>query len=423
MASDDVHQGDGYTDSHLVFQNSLKDIMEGNRRDSTIQPHVENSEQESTIDQIPSRDDLLNLFIEITKNGNPSDIPITELVQLLGGINKIMNVMLKAPNHSMSTNDRIKMQQLLQRHLQKPSEVISDNQKSREHVQKPSLDINELDRVPAFPKRVRSWSPVAQDVGWTLDPKNNILHDLSPRLEHFIFSKYMLVILFVFGALIVLLPAEGMIMEIFTIVVTWLCFIPWDIAALMSVNREMIPRIVSEVDTWIKSITMVIAMVYTLIYNIMSSEDSMALHIAFSITAATNLSLLIIVLCSIDGIHQWGTKARIFLVMTFAAFASFWSVIFHFFAEERIVTIPALGEWSSFSIRDRVATAWEILFIFLWKEAFLTWRRHRNRCITIRYAPFIDWNGQSGSQLSENRPKQEGCALWCSCCSGCPLPF
>ena len=351
------------------------DIMEGNKRDSAELPDIIYSEQESTIDQAPSRDELLNLFTTITEREN-IDVPLNDLVQLLGGIHIIMNVMLKTPNHSMSKNDRIKMQQLLRRHSSKRV-----------------LDVA-IPEVPELPDRVQSHA--TQDVEWILDPKNNALHDISPHLEKIIFSKAMLFILMLLTVPIILLQGTGIEMEIFTIVVTWFCFIPWNITALMSVNREMIPRIVATVDTWIKTVTMVIAMVYILIYNILSTEEPLILHIVFFVGAATNLSLLIIVVSSIDGIHQWGTKARIFLVMMVAVFALFWSVFFHFFAEDCVVTISTLGDWSSFSIRDRVATAWEILCIFLWKQAFLTWR-HRDRCIVVRYAPFIEWKDQSES--------------------------
>ena len=401
MASDELDQVDGYMDSHLAFQNSLKVIMEGNKRCSGVQPDIDNSEQEC-IDPDLSRDALLNLLTTITESENV-DVPLTDLVELLGGIHIIMKVMLNAPDHSIPNDQVIKIQQLLERHLQTSSLVTA------------------IPDVPELSDRVHSHA--TQDMEWILDPKNNALHDISPHLEKFIFSKAMLFILMLLAVPIMLLQGTGIEMEIFTIVVTWFCFIPWNIAALMSVNREMIPRIVATVDTWIKTVTMVITMVYTLIYNILSNEEPLILHIVFFIGAATNLSLLIIVVCSIDGIHQWGTTARIFLVMTVAAFALFWAVIFHFFAEECIVSISSIGDWWSFSIRHRVATAWEILFIFLWKQAFLTWRRHKNRCITVRYAPFIEWKDLSGDQSPETRTTQDRLALWCSCWAGCPLPF
>ena len=388
-------------------------------------PPVQDTEQQSLVDLAPSRDELLNLFkqFETSENGATPKVPFTELIQLLGGIQVIMQVMLKAPNHSIPTNQRIKMQQLLQRHLQKPvaPNTATTTPKDLSHITMPS--VSDVSWIPELQK-TQTYRFATQDVGWTLDPNNNILHDISPHLEKFIFSKYMLVILMVLAVIIMSLPAKGMAFEIFTIIITWFCFIPWNIAALMSVNREMIPRIVATVDTWIKTVTMIITMIYTLIYNIMSSDEPLALHIVFFIGAATNLSLLIIVVCSVDGIHQWGTKARISLVMIVAAFALFWSINYHFFMDECIVTISALGDWSSFSIRERVATAWEILFIFLWKQAFLTWRRAKNRCIAVRYAPFIEWKVPlSKDQTPNTKPKQDGLALWCSCCSGCPLPF
>ena len=344
---------------------------------------TQSTEQQYCPDLVLSRDELLNLFTTITERENV-DVPLTDLIQLLGGIHIIMKVMLQAPNHNMSKNERIKMQQLLRRY-------------SSQRV----LDVAIPD-VPELSDRVHSHA--TQDVEWILEPKNNALHDISPHLEKFIFSKAMLFILMLLAVPIMLLQGTGIEMEIFTIVVTWFCFIPWNIAALMSVNREMIPRIVATVDTWIKTVTMIITMVYTLIYNILSNEEPLILHIVFFIGAATNLSFLIIVVCSIDGIHQWGTTARIFLVMIVAAFALFWSVIFHFFAEDCVVTISALGDWSSFSIRDRVATAWEILFIFLWKQAFLTWRRHKNRCIVVRYARLL--NGKINLKVNRQKPDQ-----------------
>ena len=62
----------------------------------------------------------MNLFKEFETSENAEALPVVELVQLLGGIQVIMQVMLEAPNHSIPTNQRVQMQQLLLRHLQKP---------------------------------------------------------------------------------------------------------------------------------------------------------------------------------------------------------------------------------------------------------------------------------------------------------------
>ena len=77
----------------------------------------------------------------------------------------------------------------------------------------------------------------------------------------------------------------------FVLILTWLVFIPWSIASLMSVNKAMIPRIAATVDTWIKMLYMCLAMTYSTIYNIKTSDAPIALLIVFGVSININLCM------------------------------------------------------------------------------------------------------------------------------------
>ena len=62
-----------------------------------------------------------------------------------------------------------------------------------------------------------------------------------------------------------------------------------------------------------------------------------------------------------------------------------------YLVEDRIVDIPMMGKYGSFSITSKISNAFWVLFLFCAKMAFNAWFKGKDRCIGIKYSPFIVW--------------------------------
>ena len=226
--------------------------------------------------EIPTRPELLHLFNE--KRRENASIPLYELVHLLGGIDVVMNIMMNAPNLKMRDEC-----------LQSMHRILTDQSSSPPTLAALTSDVDIITKMMSYSKDMET----KQMLRWCLDPHNNYLHEKSTFWENFIFSKYMLLIV-VGGVLlgaIVRNTAPMWIYNTYMLLMQWIIWIPWDISALMSVNKAMIPRIAATVDTWMKVYTMIMAMVYTTIYNVMTSDSPAPLIIVFYGSAAIHLGM------------------------------------------------------------------------------------------------------------------------------------
>lgn len=181
--------------------------------------HSTDGQTSSTIGQ----DDLYDLFTAKRECIGDQRNFVCELVSMLG-FDRIMNILLKAPTGSdnLTSEDRIKIHQYL-------SKIGADSETPVNDYDSQIIERN------------------AQLV-WTLNPTNNMLFSISPYAAEHLFTRYMLGISAVAAAIwwmlnFVLRKDQRELHIIITIVAAWIWPIPLCILMLMSVNREMIPRI------------------------------------------------------------------------------------------------------------------------------------------------------------------------------------
>ena len=234
-------------------------------------------ENESSVDGgTLTRPELLNLFNE--KRRENASIPLYELVDLLGGIDVVMNIMMNAPNLKMRDEC-----------LQSMHRILTDKSSSRPTLTALRSDADIITKMMSYSKDMET----KQMLRWCLDPHNNYLHERSTFFAKFIYSYPMLLIVAVtilVGAVLRNIAALW-IYSTYMVIITWIVFIPWDIGALMTVNKAMIPRIAATVDTWIKVYTVITGMMWSTIYNVMTSDSPASLTIVFYVGAAINLCM------------------------------------------------------------------------------------------------------------------------------------
>ena len=240
-------------------------------------PAITRQSSPSDNSEIPTRRELLILFKQ-RRNENQT-VPLHELIQSLGGIDMVMDTVMNASHHRMTHNNLQSMQQLL---TTSPRPALATM----------ASDTDIVTKMMVYTKDMES----KQRLQWTLNPTNNFLQQISPFLEKYIFSKQMMAI---FALAILVTALSGRlcpmwVYNIFVMSLTWFLFIPWGVAGLLSVNKEMIPRILTTVDTWIKIIMIGLAMGFSALYNIMTNESPTPLLIAFYISATINMCTVLL---------------------------------------------------------------------------------------------------------------------------------
>lgn len=330
---------------------------------------------------IPTERDLLLFFNEKRRNEHYV-APVEELINMLGGIDVVMNEMLSSPNYRMSPEMREKMYvnicnfeptyraQAVQLSVIRRTSQVSEDQ---------------LDHVQAGNQG---------ELTWTLDPKDNWLQ-AYPWLTKCIYSKYMFLLI---GLLWITQYVLFFSLDLWRFQIYWtfimFVFITWTIVALLSVNKQMIPRIVCCIDFWIIIIAAAILVMYSGIYYFKMYDNPLSLQIVFTLIAGIIMVLFFALVCSMDGIHQCYPRARIYVTTIFALWILFRSLYYRFFVPECIVHIHVpvfrVHIWN-LPVANQIAHTYEILFIFLGKQALKTWSRGRRRCAVVQYSPFIEW--------------------------------
>ena len=144
---------------------------------------------------------------------------------------------------------------------------------------------------------------------WKLDPDYTVMRLLCPRLCDYVFSKFVIILMvMICGAAIVLhvLNKSARIQHTYLIFCCWLCLIPWLTCSLLLVNRCLIPKIIANLDTWIKSASTVFLVINGSIwyYNDLKEVVPIPLQITCYITILITLLLLILMISSIDGLYH-----------------------------------------------------------------------------------------------------------------------
>lgn len=195
---------------------------------------------DSINDTGPTNEMLLRLFNEKRQSDEDYKPPVSDLVDLLGGIDLVMNVMLTNSDLNMSFDDRMTMRQHFQSSAEAdhvPSAVIQnqgETETGTENVQQTGLESNLY-----------------------LCVSNNILHPWSPFLCKWLYSRRAVAILLIFtfvplfiSSFLPMIDPQLNESAIFVrnsyiyYIVCWWCYpIPWAFFALLSIDRTVLPLI------------------------------------------------------------------------------------------------------------------------------------------------------------------------------------
>ena len=336
--------------------------------------------------QTPTHQELLSLFKENRRNGNIQDSSLSEFVELLGGFDAVMDVVLKAPDYSMADDNCVAMKQRL------------------------------LEPLPNKSKDDR--------LIWTVDPNDNVLHQISPFIHRHLLTKPVIltmVALYVFMSLLepvalaMIIPSAinskpyEVFWKILMLVYMWCCYFPFFIAALLNVNKTLIPKIAGSADFWITFGSAFALQVYVGIWRYLdlSESDSLFLDIVFFIHTLTGILLFVMFICCMDGLHGINNKVKVFGLNVMALLCLFSSFQYQYVHPEKVIDIDRLGDYGRFSVNANISGSYWVLFLFLMKMAFKTSWRGNSRCILLKHSPAVQWKEPSKDDIYDEKPRDK----------------
>ena len=276
--------------------------------------HHENTRDSSCASNHQLRKRFLSIYKAKRNNNADYDPPVSKLIECIGGIDVVMEVVLGTDHLEMTAMDFTK----LELHLSTPLVTRITGQS-----------------VGCVADETRTFTaePNHTDSEYVVDPKDNLLESCSPFISKHLYSKCSVAIM---AAMTILPHVVGIMPYIVSpeytesrrskytesimfiaMMITWLLYpIPWIFAALLSVNRGMWGRIAKLADMWIIIGTAVMAFIYNGMNLWLSADSNLQyLVILFNVVWATLWISFLVFCCSIDGIYGWSHKSKICLMM------------------------------------------------------------------------------------------------------------
>lgn len=355
--------------------------------------HHENTPDSSCASNHELRKRFLRIYKAKRNNNVDYDPPVSKLIEWIGGIDVVMEVMLSSDDLKMTPMDITKLEQ----HLSAPSVTRITGQS-----------------VVCIADETRTFSgkPNHIDSEYVVDPKDNLLESFSPFISKHLYSKCSVAIM---AAMTILPHVVGLTPDIVTheneasrisrnglfimsiaMMITWLLYpIPWIFTALLSVNRAMWGRIARLPDMWIIIGTASMMFIYNGIDMWLSADSNVQyMGILFNLVWATLGIPFFVLCCSIDGIYGWSHKSKTCLMLGLSFTAALGSYTYEFHFDDAIYQIPGLGEYGTVSLSGKISNAAWVLCLFFAKFAFNAWHKGENTCIALKSSPIILWKEQ-----------------------------
>eukprot|EP00483_Globobulimina_turgida_P010800 UN10821 len=207
---------------------------------------------------------------------------------------------------------------------------------------------------------------------------------------------------------------RGYIADLFIIIpafVMWMFVIPWLILLFLSVNIKAFKMITKSFDFWFKVVYMIIFVVTRFIYiqyisiHVETSRRNIFWFIYDALYGFVRL-FTILLWSSLDAL-QLPLYIKIYLGLLIAIVYSLNALFITLFAESNgDDSIIHIGNSISISLISYIESSIRIVAIFMWKQTILSILK-KNRCILIKYSPFIQWFDNDKSKSKSNNIERE----------------
>jgi len=338
-----------------------------------------------------SRESLKKFHNKQLSNGVKNDENTLQIVNLLGGIDEILNNHLDNPNsnrnHPHGQNAINKIYQLLR----------TPQRYQQQNKLKPVTFINDKD------KNIKSKED-HDNFGYEFTENQTVLHSIfgekaANKILKIFSSKpvrIMFYLCFVSWLILVFVFSETLFIEMYEVSVLSVIFIPNLTFWLLSSNRDGLKLIIKTFEFWIKIYYSLYVHTLGCIYyhHRDVSDDKPYIYTTINLTSSIlwifALTLWTAVISSFDAMNV-SRGWKVFFCSLAAVSCIMYSIEYQFLSDQKddiIVHIKATN--SILSFQSLIADAYSVLAIFFMKQAFFAYSR-KGRATIIKYVPFIKW--------------------------------
>ena len=239
---------------------------------------------------------------------------------------------------------------------------------------------------------------------WTFNPNN---HWLSVKLTKTLYSKRILRGVGFSLILLVIILFAGLppvVWSGFWISMNIFVWIPYNVAQLLSMNRDALGFIIKSGEYWIKIAYAAIFAILIIIlshHNAEQHETEIASYLRYVDNMMTFVSniMVMVIYGATDAIPKMAFKWKAFISGLLAFLYTLGAIGFQLLipsSGDYVIKIKATG--SVVSCHSLLANTCGTLALFLWKNVFDV-IRNRDRCISITYRPYLRW------EIPENDPE------------------
>eukprot|EP01084_Bolivina_argentea_P088067 158992_1 len=299
------------------------------------------------------------------------------LVEVLGGIDVILQTFLKSKDILMHENTLHQIDQI----LKTPKHCNRNGKQTLLYTQDISKEVNDGQMYGVY----------------RFKKSNNYLNDIcsiknAERLRQIVMSRKMVVfILLAFAIRLWLRLQLGNESAVFLIydIICMAISIPFYASMALFCNKKAIKLVISSFDFWIKVCS---AIIVVTVWNIYNYHNNAPLLRKIGMILVSLWGVLFLMICaSFDAIPYLKGWMKSFLSMSIALFLLFWVVYYEFMVprdKDYVIVINDKGSYISF--HSMLAGWFKVIGIFLVKQAINTFLS-KGKCISIRYIPFIEW--------------------------------
>eukprot|EP01084_Bolivina_argentea_P272846 464635_1 len=329
------------------------------------------------------------LHQELLSNGVKNTTKTDDLIAVIGGIDIILSHYLAA-----SMTNKAKHSTLNNIQLQQIYEILSKCNKK--------LIVKELKEEHT------------NELIFHFNKDHTYLHLLfgvyaNKIIHSFIYNKSFLYPMFIIANIGFLQFFHGYIPDFFILIpafVMWGIVFPWLILLVLSVNTKAFKMIVKSFDFWIKMLYMLLYTVTRFVYihyyatNISEGRRHILWFIYDTIYASVRI-IVILIWSSLDAL-QLPLYIKIYLGLLISIIYSLNALFISLYAQSNgDDSIIHLTDSIAISLISYCESSIRIVAIFLWKQTLMSILK-RNRCILIKYSPFIQWFDSTNIEIQMN---------------------
>ena len=346
--------------------------------------HAENKNDEK-IDIKTVRD----IHDEQLLNGHNNNDKTLKIVAALGGIDDILSACLQQKNQKMT----VKMTQTT---LHRIEQILTTQYKHHNKATLNPLSVINQDQ-----------NEEGNNLEYVFSANDTILSRIcgiskAEKIINALYSKTSLIVL-VLSLLIVsgLFSSDNPMAKLLSILINGFIIIPWFLFAIFSANKIAFNLLLRSFEWWLKAAYSLYFGVLGVIY-LGQKEGYMDIVTIYGVFGAVHIVLASMFIGSFDALYHVGKGWKTSISAMAAFMFLFISINYQFLlpeSEDVIIKVPVTQ--SILSSHSLAASSARILSIFFSKQAIMSYIR-KNRCILIKYSPFIKWKKEEKKKYVGN---------------------